>query len=129
MPEGTWLLDTTIFVDLLRGSTKAQKWIDSLPPDSRFLSVVTIGELLAGCRDLKEQQAVEKELLLYKTVWLDELISKQALAYYRKLRLSHGVGSLDCLIGATAKERAMQVASLNLKHFTALPGVKAMRPY
>ena len=48
-PETPWLLDTSILVDLLRGSKPARDWIDSLSESVRLISVITAAELLAGC--------------------------------------------------------------------------------
>lgn len=129
MSDSVWLLDTSILVDLLRGSASARRWIDSLDATDRMISVVTAAELVAGCRNQREQRAVERELALYATAWLDESISQSALDLYRRFHLSHGVGFLDCLIAATALKHGMRLASLNLKHFRAFPGLQSERPY
>jgi predicted nucleic acid-binding protein len=129
MDEAGWLMDTSILVDLLRGHTGARAWIDSLPPHARFISVVGVAELIAGCRKRSEQRAVERELRLYTIVWLDESTSQAALELYRQYHLSHGVGFLDCLIAATAVTRGLRIATLNMRHFVPLPGVDANCPY
>jgi predicted nucleic acid-binding protein len=76
-----WLLDTTILIDLLRGSKSARGWIDSLSENARAISVITAAELLAGCRNRTEQRAVERELNRYETVLLSEDISESALEH------------------------------------------------
>jgi predicted nucleic acid-binding protein len=91
--------------------------------------VITNTELLAGCRNSREQRAVERELNLYTTAWLDETISQTAIDLYKRFHLSHGVGFLDCLIAATALRHGYRLATLNLRHFTILPGVQAERLY
>ncbi len=126
--EASWLLDTSILVDLLRGSKSAREWIDSLLESARAISVITAAELLAGCRNQSEQRAVERELDLYETVWVSEEISQEALEWYKRFHLSHRVGFLDCVIGATASQNGLQVATLNLKHFP-FPDLQAKRPY
>ncbi|MFH1375129.1 MAG: hypothetical protein ABIH35_00460 [Patescibacteria group bacterium] len=40
-PANRWLLDTTILVDLMRGSKLARDWIDSLPESALTISVIT----------------------------------------------------------------------------------------
>ena len=129
MAETAWLLDTSILVDLLRGSASARRWIDTLDLSDRLISVITATELLAGCRNQREQRAVERELALYTTVWLDEAASQSALDLYRRFHLSHGTGFLDCLIAATATTHGLQVATLNLKHFAAFSAMQAEKPY
>ncbi|MDW7711857.1 MAG: type II toxin-antitoxin system VapC family toxin [Deferrisomatales bacterium] len=124
-----WLLDTSILVDVFRGHESAKLWVDSIAPPQRFLSVVTAAELLAGCRNRQEQRAVEREIGLYRIVWLDESISRKSFELYRTFHLSHGAGFLDCLIAATGITHGFLIATLNLKHFEPLSGVKARVPY
>lgn len=127
--NGPWLLDTSILVDILRGYKPTRDWVDSISPADRFVSVITAAELLAGCRNQTEQRAVERELALYAMLWLDEGASQSALEWYRRFHLSHGIGFLDCLIAATAVERGLRLATLNLKHFAPLTNVHAERPH
>jgi len=127
--NGPWLLDTSILVDILRGYKPTRDWVDSIPPTDRFVSVITAAELLAGCRNQTEQRAVERELALYTMLWLDEGASQAALEWYRRFHLSHGIGFLDCLIAATAVQRGLRLATLNLKHFGPLTNVHAERPH
>lgn len=127
--DAGWLLDTSILIDLLRGNVRARRWIDSLPILARIVSVITAAELLAGCRNQTEQRAVERELSSYALAWIDEDISRSALELYRRHHLSHGVGFLDCVIAATATVRSLRLATLNLKHFSPLPGITAEAPF
>lgn len=127
--EGEWLLDTSILVDVLRGNEAARDWVDSLPAQSRFLSCVSAAELIAGCRNRREQRALDRERRLYTTIWLDEPASRLGLDLYSRHHLSHGIGFLDCLIAATAALRTLIVATLNVKHFEPLLDVRVRRPY
>jgi predicted nucleic acid-binding protein len=102
--ETRWLLDTSILVDLLRGDRSARIWIDSVPETARIISVVTVAELIAGCRNRAEQRTVERELSLYELAWITDSASQSALDLYKRFHLSHNVGFLDCLIAATALE-------------------------
>ncbi|MCS6909444.1 MAG: type II toxin-antitoxin system VapC family toxin [Anaerolineales bacterium] len=112
----------------MRGYKPAQSWIDSLPAEVCYISVITAAELLAGSRNLREQRRIERELALYETIWLSESVSRSALDLYRRFHLSQQVGFFDCLIAATAEQHALQLATLNLKHFAPL-GVRARKPY
>ncbi len=129
MAVSNWLLDTSILIDILRGQIAARNWVDSLALTARSVSVITAAELLAGCHSQREQRTVERELNLYSTVWIDESTSQTALEFYKRFHLSHGVGFLDCLIAATATQHGYRLATLNLKHFTMLPGLQAEHPY
>ena len=127
-PETPWLLDTSILVDLLRGSKPARDWIDSLSESVRLISVITAAELLAGCRTRTEQRTVEREIDLYGIVWISEDVAQTALGFYKQFHLSHNVGFLDCLVAATALKNELRLATLNLKHFL-FPDLKSERPY
>jgi len=65
----------------------------------------------------------------YHLLMLTEAISSTALSWFTRFHLSHGVGLLDVLIGATALHQGTTIATLNKKHFIPLPGVRAERPY
>ena len=129
MVEGGWLLDTSILVDVLRGSEAARAWVDGLRLSSRFVSFVSVAELIAGCRNRREQRSLDQELRLYTTLWLDEPASRLGLDLYGRYRLSHGVGFLDCIVAATAVSHMLPVATLNAKHFEPLPDLRVQRPY
>ena len=59
----------------------------------------------------------------------DEADGLAALDLYRHFRLSHGVDWPDCQIAATALRLGVEVYTQNVKHFTAFPGLRVVRPY
>jgi predicted nucleic acid-binding protein len=129
MPTDDYLIDTTILVDVLRDNSQAITWINSVPIQERWVSVVTYFELLAGCRNRKEQRLVAREMGHYHLLLLTAAISSTALSWFTRFHLSYGIGFLDVLIGATALHQGAIIATLNMKHFTPLPGVRVERPY
>lgn len=129
MAADSYLIETTILVDILHGKSNAIAWVDSLPSEARWVSVVTFFELLAGCRNRREQRAVTHEMRGYRLLLLTDDISRTALAWYERLHLSHGVGFLDSLIGATASQQGLPIATLNVKHFQPFPDLRVERPY
>src|SRR5215813_10553605 len=129
MPTDNYLIDTTILVDILRNNSQAIAWVNSMLLQERWVSVVTYFELLAGCRNRREQRLVAREMRQYHLLMLTEAISSTALSWFARFHLSHGVGLLDVLIGATALHQGTTIATLNMKHFTPLPGVRVERPY
>jgi len=129
MPGDEHLIETTILVDVLRGTSAAMTWVNSILPQGRWVSVITYFELLAGCRNRREQRVVAREIRLYRLLLLTEDISRTALDWFARFHLSHGVGFLDTLIGATALRADLTIAMLNTKHFGLFPGVRVERPY
>lgn len=59
------LVDTSIFVDFLRGNEATKTWMNNFAAGELTYSVVVAAELLAGCRNRQEQDLIEKELALY----------------------------------------------------------------
>jgi predicted nucleic acid-binding protein len=129
MTDITRLVDTSIFIDYVRGNEIAKEWINRFPKGELAYSVITAAELLAGCRNRREQELLEKELTLYPMVYISGMISVTAWEWYRDLHLSHGAGFLDCLIGATAYQYGFTVCTLNDKHFNPFAGLMVERPY
>lgn len=123
------LIDTAIIIDLLRGHRPALDWIESLRAEDRFISIVTVFELLEGCDNLRDQRRLERELESYISLPVTDAVSLQALALLREHRLRAGIGYPDCLIGATASVFDMPLYTLNVRHFRALKGLRIERPY
>lgn len=129
MADTTRLLDTSIFIDYLRGNETTKAWMNNFATGELAYSVITAAELLAGCRNRREQDLVEKELTLYPMVHISGSISLTAWEWYRQFHLSHGIGFLDCLIGASAHHYDLTICTLNDKHFRPLPELRVERPY
>jgi predicted nucleic acid-binding protein len=129
MPTDERLIETTILVDVFRDRPEAIAWVNSLPPQGRWVSVITYFELLDGCRNRREQRIVAKEMLNYRLLLLTEDISRTALSWFERFHLSHGVGFLDNLIGATSHHHSLMIATPNTKHFDPMPGLRVEQPY
>ena len=84
--------------------------MNGFPKGELAYSVITAAELLAGCRNRREQELVEKEIALYPMVYISGPISVTAWEWYRQFHLSHGAGFLDCLIGASAHHYDLTVS-------------------
>ncbi len=127
--QPTRLLDTSIFVDYLRGNETCKEWLNKSASNDLAYSMVTAAELLAGCRNRREQDMVEKELAIYPMIQISGAISLTAWEWYRAFHLSQGIGFLDCLIGASGHHYGLIVCTLNDKHFRPLPDLQVERPY
>jgi predicted nucleic acid-binding protein len=123
------LIDTAVIVDLLRGHRLALDWIERIEVADRFISVVTVFELLEGCDSLRAQRQLERELNGYITLPIAEAASAQSLSWLLEHRLRAGIGYPDCLIGATAKVLGLPLYTLNIRHFRVLEGLQVERPY
>jgi len=120
------LLDTCVLIDVLRGSEAALAFISELP-EKPALSVITVTEILAGVRNARERKLFEQFAAACDAVPIDLEIATLAGEYVSQCRKSHSVDPIDALIAATAKAKGLPLATLNLKHFPMLDGLK--RPY
>jgi len=123
-------VDTDVLIDIARKDARALDFWRRTEARSRMTcSVISVFELLVGCRDLREQRATLRSLATVEIVQVESGDSLQALEWYRSYHLSRGVGFLDCFVAAAARRLDCQVHTLNTKHFRAIPGLKTMRSY
>ncbi len=123
-------VDTDVLIDIARKDSRALDfWRRAETRSTMTCSVISLFELLAGCRNLKEQRATLRSLATVEIVQVESGDSIQALQWYRSYHLSRGIGFLDCFVAAAARRLDCQVHTLNTSHFKAIPGLKIMRPY
>ncbi len=122
------LLDTDVMVDIRRGFRPAIQWLASLQ-ETPAVSVITVLELLHGCRNKQEQQRVEQLIERIPVVHLDNSASQLAVEYFRGFHLSHGIGVLDALVAAIAVSRGFTLCTFNEKHYRAIPELIVLQPY
>jgi predicted nucleic acid-binding protein len=120
------VLDTTVLVDHLRGSSLAGEYIAALgsPPSC---SEVTRIEILRGLRS-EERRGAERLFALITWVPVNEKVARRAGELGRRWLRSHpGIGVPDLAIAATAELLEAQLGTRNLKHFPMFEGLRA--PY
>ena len=124
------LIDSCICIDYLRGVQSAIYYLDEMR-DRGWLrcSVVTYAELLAGCRNRKEEQAVSRFISEFKVEPVTAEDSLNAIRLLKKHRLKDGLGWLDCLVACAALRLHLPIATLNEKHFQPISGIKIICPY
>jgi predicted nucleic acid-binding protein len=120
------LLDTCIMIDVLRGKVAAFDFVSSLE-NVPALSAVTVTELIARCRNIKERRHIDRLLSHYAIHDINRDIASLAGDYVRRYGPSHGTDPIDALIAATAKTSSLLLATLNVKHFPMFADLT--RPY
>ena len=126
VPDG--ILDSSILIDCLRGRADAVAFVAERAGEARTHLLVA-AELIAGARDKREMSLIDSFLKSFVIVVPTEADGLAALELYRSHRLAHGVDWPDCQIAATAIRLDVEVFTLNVKHFAALPGVRIARAY
>jgi predicted nucleic acid-binding protein len=122
------LLDTDVLVDFLRGHAPAVQWLTNYTSPIGIPGLVAM-ELLQGCRDLAEQQRVERELARFAIHWPTRADCEQAYREFANLRLAVGLGLLDSLIAQTAIGLQEPLATFNVKHYNAIDTLRTVQPY
>jgi len=123
------LLDTDVLVDILRGHAPALAWLNALGAAPVGIPGLVAMELVQGCRNLAEQQRVMSLMTRYPVHWPTAADCSRALQGFTAYHLSHNLGLLDSLIGATAVGLARALASFNVKHYAVIPGLQTVQPY
>ena len=128
--ETRTFVDTDVLIDIARKNLRALDfWRRAEARSTMTCSVISVIELLAGCRNLGEQRATLRSLTTVEIVQVESGDSIQALQWYRSYHLSRGVGFLDCFVAAAARRLDCQVHTINTKHFRVIPDLKTTRPY
>ena len=123
-------VDTDILIGVARGNSRAVKFWQRREVRTTILcSVVTVLELLAGCRNLREQRSTVRSFKNIDIVHIESSDSLIALQWYQDFHLSRGVGMLDCFIAVAASRLDCTLYTLNTKHFRIIPGLRVKRPY
>jgi predicted nucleic acid-binding protein len=123
------LLDTDVMIDVLRGHPPAVAWISGSGVTPIELPGLVAMELLQGCRNLAEQQRLERQLQGFMLHWPTPDDCRRAMRDFGAYRLSRGLGLLDALIAHTAVGLGEPLATFNVKHFAVIAGLRTIQPY
>lgn len=120
-------MDTSLFIDYLRGRRPVREFFDIIKGDEIFYSAVTEAELFSGksCEGAKARAAVEKLLSIGTKVPVTNPVAALAGEYRRK----HAVPLDDAFIAATATITGARLFSMNSEHFRRIPGLDFKIPY
>ena len=126
--ETRTFVDTDVLTDIARKNLRALDfWRRAEARSTMTCSVISVFELLAGCRNLREQRATLRSLATVEIVQVESGDSIQALQWYRSYHLSRGVGFLDCFVAAAARRLDCQVFTINTKPRSASKRILALR--
>ncbi|NEP13996.1 MAG: type II toxin-antitoxin system VapC family toxin [Symploca sp. SIO2C1] len=123
------LVDTDILIDIANNDETATK---RLANESQTLtlciSAITVMELVIGCRNKTEEQALDKFLGQFAVYPLTEEISTQTIELIQTYALSHGLLIPDALIAATAISNNMALLSKNQRDYRFIESLNLL-PY
>jgi predicted nucleic acid-binding protein len=119
------LFDSSVLIAHLRGETRATALLTSVQTDDRLASVLSRTEIEGGMRSA-ERAPVAGLFSVLTLLPVTDLIAGRAGEHLRRFRRSHpGIDLVDYLVAATAELHDARLATLNVRHF---PMVSGLRP-
>lgn len=123
------LVDTDVLIDTSRGVQDAISCIQQLERLSTVaISSITEMELIVGCRNRNELQALERFLKRFQVVKVSEAITDIATNLLKQYRLSHGLLIADALIASTAITLSVPFVSKNQRDYRFISNLNLL-PY
>ncbi|MFN7943992.1 MAG: type II toxin-antitoxin system VapC family toxin [Blastocatellia bacterium] len=123
------IIDTDILIDAGRGNADAIACLLRLEQQSILaVSVVTQMELIVGCSNKSELQALEIFLRRFQVLKITDQISDRAVGLLHQYRLSHGLLIADALIAATALEYNEPFITKNQRDYRFITDLN-LQPY
>lgn len=119
----SWLVDTDVLIDYLRGTPGAVKFLEAQAGEALAISAMSVAEIYAGARP-EEKPGIADFLRLFDCIAIDPDIARRGGALRQQYRASHGTGLADALIAATAVELDLRLATLNVRHYPMFPKLK-----
>ena|SRR3989344_7970044 len=123
------LIDTSIIIDYLRQKDKSKTLLYYFASHQYqiYISIITHAESYAGKSIWEKKEAMEileKLILNMKILPLEEKISKKAGQISAE---NNSLDIADAIIAATAMNHKLTLATLNIKDFEDIEGIKLFR--
>ena len=130
-----YLVDTNVVSEARRGAPEAVGWLRAVDPQSVFLSVITLGEIMRGVvmRRNSDPRAAAKLAEWLETLRRDHAdrilpVSDEIALAWGKLAAQRPRGDGDGLIAATALVHGLIVVTRNVRDFDDV-GVAVVDPW
>lgn len=120
------VFDTDILIWYFRGNSKAESLLKNIDQDRRWISSLTLMELLQGCRN--RQEALDVQVFVAENISRilhpKTSISEKAIHLVGEHSLSHGLRVIDALIASSVLLHRAVLATGNERHFRPIPGLQ-----
>lgn len=122
------ILDTDVLIDFQRSRPGAKAWLRSLSGSPMICGISAL-ELIQDSRNTFHVSMALRLLRPFQVVWPTAADGERALELFGYLHLSHGIDLTDTLIASCAMGLGVPLATCNVKHFRAIPGLEILVPY
>jgi predicted nucleic acid-binding protein len=134
-----YLLDTSVISDIRKknGSPRVIAFVNSLPPEDVYISILSVGEIAYGIEKL--HQGKKRAELFH---WLNDqipaafknrIISPDSASMLEWGKLRAGIGRtlpyIDSLLAATALAYRLIILTRNIRHFDEIGGLSLLNPW
>jgi len=134
----SYLLDTNVVSETIRRNPNkaVMSWLDQIPGEALFISVLTLGEIRKGIEALSDSRRREKlRLWLDHELprWFDERVLPVDLAVADRwgrllAEIGRSVPTIDSLLAATALHHDLRLVTHNVRDFD-YPGLEVINPW
>lgn len=133
----SYLLDTNVVSEVRRSRPDAAvvAWLRGLPPDTTYLSVLTLGQLRDGIERLRRRDAGQAERL---EIWLARLagdyrdrvlpVTAGIAQEWGRMMVADPLPTVDGLLAATARVHGLTLVTRNTAD-VARAGVPVLNPF
>lgn len=121
------LFDTSVLIAHLRGDERATGLLMGMPTSDRVASVLARIEIEGGMRS-DERRSVASLFGVMQLLPVTDQIARRAGELLRAYGQTHpGIDLVDYAVAATAELHGARLATLNVRHFPMIEGLRA--PY
>ncbi len=134
----SYLLDTNIISETVRRTPNKSviAWLDQIPGEALFVSVLTLGEIRKGIETLADRKRREKLRLWLEhelPAWFEGRVLPVDLAVAERwgrllAEVSRSVPTIDSLLAATALHHELRLVTRNAGDFD-YPGLEVINPF
>ena|SRR3989338_2949153 len=120
------VFDTDILIWYLRGNQQARALLASTEHEQRWISSLTLMELLQGCRNTTETIEVQSFVAenIARILHPRTSVSEKAIHLIGEYAIGHGLRVIDALIASSAMLHRATLATGNARHFRFIPGLQ-----
>lgn len=134
----SYLLDTNIISETIRRNPnkKLIAWLEQLPGEALFVSVLTLGEIRKGVEALSDEKRRENLRLWLEhelPAWFEGRVLPVDIAVADRwgrllAEVARSIPSIDSLLAATALHHELRLVTRNAKDFD-YPGIEVINPF